>query len=452
MASTQVDISSTGELYKHQPLDVKKHQIRLLKLHNPWERTMHYRLTTFDCESVPSYIALSYTWGEKHPTGFVSIDSKRFEIRMNLFNFLSTYRTEEYLWIDQICIDQSNAQEQSHQVELLWKIYSRCRFVLVWLRDEKTYTPSTRQAALDFNDGICSYLKSDGRGNGSSSEKECLNSPTLALFHNSYFDRLWIVQELLLGEDVRILVEGNVWVLWKSLVRKHEERQDEIRKILPSTSWMVEMRIHRSTFAKHTPVNTSYYITLTAGRYYDKKCENPRDKVYGFMGLVDSARKLEIDYAKSVQQVYLDAVMSMIREYWYMIRDTRKYGYQLHYVKWNFKINVKGTWGLAQAMASTDLEKSGLKSFVKCVWERVLRHELTAKSLGVEVDPETYCIASMGFDREADQLSEYRRLKTCDRWWYEFGGERRYHDCKEWLGDSKLQEYTESQGVRVYGF
>ena len=205
MVSTQANTSCAGKFYKHQPLNVKKHQIRLLKLRNPSEHTTDYHLITFDFERAPSYVALSYTW-EEPPTRSVSIDGKKFEIRMNLLNFLGTYETDEYLWIDQICIDQSNPEEQSHQVRMMWKIYSRCNFVLVWLRDESTCIPSTQQAALDFNKGVQSYLEHNHCETGSSVDRKFLDSPTLALLHNSYFDRLWIVQELLLSKNIRILV------------------------------------------------------------------------------------------------------------------------------------------------------------------------------------------------------------------------------------------------------
>lgn len=445
MASRQGNTSCASKLYKHQPLDNKKRQIRLLKLRNSCEHTMDYHLITFDFESAPSYVALSYTWGKKISTGSINIDGKKLEIGMNLLTFLGTYDTDEYLWIDQICIDQSNREERSHQVRIMWEIYSQCDFVLVWLRDEPTCTPSTQQAALDFNSGIQSYLKHDHHGNSSNDDKRGFEWPTLALLHNSYFGRLWIVQELLLAENVRILVEGKVWVSWESLRKKNEELQHEIRKLLPSTSWMVEAWYHRFVFASHTPESTTNYVTHTVGAFCDKECKDPRDKVYGLMALVQPSSQVEIDYTKSAHQVFLDAVMSMIREYWYMRHVTPDDGYQFFRVEWPFKKSIKSSWSLAQAMSFTDLETFGLRSFVECIWERVLRYEVTAKSNSLRLDAETHCIASVGFEPETHQLFRDKRLAaTCDRWWYEFEGSRYCHDCKEWSGRAKIHEYIAS--------
>jgi hypothetical protein len=124
MAYTQANTNRVGKLYKHQPLNSENHQIRLLKLRNSSEHTVDYCLITFDFESTPSYVALSYTWGDECPTGSVSIDGKEFEIRMNLLNFLRTYEVDNYLWVDQISIDQSDPEERNHQVKMMWKIYS----------------------------------------------------------------------------------------------------------------------------------------------------------------------------------------------------------------------------------------------------------------------------------------------------------------------------------------
>jgi hypothetical protein len=449
MAYTQANDDCVGKFYKHQPLDSEKHQIRLLKLRNSSEDTVDYRLITFDFESAPSYVALSYTWGDERPTGSVSIDGKEFEIRMNLLNFLRTYEVDGYLWVDQISIDQSNPEERNHQVKMMWKIYSRCDYVLVWLRNETTCTPSTNQAALDFNNGVQSYLKHGRREDGSSDDKKSFDWPTLALLHNSYFDRLWIVQELLLNKHVRILVEGNVWISWESLRTKREELGDKIQKVLPSTNWMVETQLLHHIFASHTDVNVTYYTTLSVGRFCDKKCQDPRDKVYGLMALVQPSSRVEIDYTKSKHQVFLDAVMSMIREYWYLRHEPSDRGFQLHPVKWYFRTSPGSSWSLAQAMAFTGLETSGLRSFVECIWERVLRYEVTAKSRGLQVDAETHCITSVGYEPEMRQLSINKRLEsTCNRWWYKLEGNRYYHDCKEWSGKAKLQEYTVPDDVR----
>src|SRR5436190_945066 len=102
-------------------------------------------LQKFDIQSSPRFIALSYTWGPEHPKQFISIDEGSFEIRQNLWRLLSASEALDpgdprhhmpnglecgalkasFPWIDQICIDQSQVAERSHQVHLVGEIYRR---------------------------------------------------------------------------------------------------------------------------------------------------------------------------------------------------------------------------------------------------------------------------------------------------------------------------------------
>ncbi|KAK8074426.1 heterokaryon incompatibility protein [Apiospora hydei] len=86
------------------------------------------------------YEALSYTWGSP-PTGdepapTCLINEKTVPIRRNLYDALRHLRWRDYervLWIDALCIDQSNVGERNHQVGRMRDIYSNAETVRVWL-------------------------------------------------------------------------------------------------------------------------------------------------------------------------------------------------------------------------------------------------------------------------------------------------------------------------------
>ena len=68
-------------------------------------------------------------WGPELPSAKILLNGKTFKVRQNLFQFLQGIRKEEgrylggdYLFIDQICIDQSNFEERNHQVQLMSRI------------------------------------------------------------------------------------------------------------------------------------------------------------------------------------------------------------------------------------------------------------------------------------------------------------------------------------------
>ena len=79
-----------------------------------------------------------YTSGQK----FLRCNGKILLISTNLYNALRRLRDKlvKYLWIDRVCIDQSNFLERTEQVQLMGSIYSKARMVVVWLGEEDSHT------------------------------------------------------------------------------------------------------------------------------------------------------------------------------------------------------------------------------------------------------------------------------------------------------------------------
>jgi hypothetical protein len=74
--------------------------------------------------NVSSYHALSYVWGDVNNTKLATIQGIVFPITANLADFLQCYRRElrkriDTLWIDAICVDQTNNDEKSAQIPLM---------------------------------------------------------------------------------------------------------------------------------------------------------------------------------------------------------------------------------------------------------------------------------------------------------------------------------------------
>lgn len=93
-------------------------------------------LTVHDLEKNPSYEALSYTWGDPEKVHAISMNGESFGITENVYTFLKRYRHEtepRTVWIDSICINQSDDDEKTAQVKMMGDIYSRSTRVVVWL-------------------------------------------------------------------------------------------------------------------------------------------------------------------------------------------------------------------------------------------------------------------------------------------------------------------------------
>jgi Heterokaryon incompatibility protein (HET) len=87
---------------------------------------------------VPTYEALSYTWGDHSVTALIQVNGIELQITLNLFRALQRLRKgrkKRVLWVDALCIDQSNLAERSEQVPRMRSIYQRAERVVVWLGD-----------------------------------------------------------------------------------------------------------------------------------------------------------------------------------------------------------------------------------------------------------------------------------------------------------------------------
>lgn len=126
-------------LYKHAPF-TSPNTIRILKL-SPASTTsdpLHCALVqiSLDTSPVHPFTALSYAWDAQIVSQPIQCDGGVLLITANCVAAMRALRkTDETvtLWIDSICIDQSNLAEKSMQVALMGQIYSLASSVMVWL-------------------------------------------------------------------------------------------------------------------------------------------------------------------------------------------------------------------------------------------------------------------------------------------------------------------------------
>jgi hypothetical protein len=90
-----------------QPLDLDKHQIRLVKFRRKKDSgpTVQCDFATIDLADAPPYTALLYTLGEPAPLFCIRIDDHEYAVWNNLFDFLVTFREQvavnaTHIWID----------------------------------------------------------------------------------------------------------------------------------------------------------------------------------------------------------------------------------------------------------------------------------------------------------------------------------------------------------------
>ena len=123
------------EKLRYQPLF--GNELRLLRL-IPTQATLTCELIRANLDDASEYSALSYTWGDVIHSAPLLINHRQLPITENLHNALmyirdGLKRLDRFLWVDAICINQQDLQEQSSQFQLMKSIYDGAKDVRIWL-------------------------------------------------------------------------------------------------------------------------------------------------------------------------------------------------------------------------------------------------------------------------------------------------------------------------------
>ncbi|CZR65163.1 uncharacterized protein PAC_15063 [Phialocephala subalpina] len=138
-------MSSPKSLYRYQPLGVNEIRLLTYSVESP-QPVWHFKHQNLDDE--PEFYAVSYTWGQNAsiPRAFVDVEDGIIEVGDNLNNLLhslDSFDRSISIWIDAICINQSNDSEKMHQVPLMGRIYSDASKVLIYLGEPYSGNPDT---------------------------------------------------------------------------------------------------------------------------------------------------------------------------------------------------------------------------------------------------------------------------------------------------------------------
>ncbi|KAK8113326.1 heterokaryon incompatibility protein-domain-containing protein [Apiospora sp. TS-2023a] len=300
---------------------LKENEIRLIRLLPEYMSMIQCEITHISLNETSDheYTAISYTWGDPDDTVEIRLNNAWIRVTASLHGALKALRkTDEavLIWADAICINQSNKTEQSSQVQLMGRIYSRAKSVMVWLGAESHDSDKAFRLMRDLQSAnVQSLIESESR----QPDFDAL----VNLFERDYWGRVWVVQEILNAKSVNICC-GKESVSSQSLldlVKLLEKSEDQLRSRFPpdkknsrhhqsyahvlisgGPSGVESLRVYRNKGAK------SLLDVLRLCR--TKHASQPRDKVYGILGILHESVQSHLfpDYNASLRQVYTDVV------------------------------------------------------------------------------------------------------------------------------------------------
>ncbi|CAG7558745.1 unnamed protein product [Fusarium equiseti] len=312
------------------------------------------------------FIALSYVWGHPKPSDgedchFITVNGCPFKVTPNLYYALDqlrkSYRVRQgfKLWVDAVCIDQTNAEERGQQVARMRDIYQSAWQVVIWLG------PSDRTSELAF---LALHWLSQESKEAKPMEDFYQESFSIdlrplfimwpkyhspmeaevykALFHfftRPYWRRMWIVQEVAMGNPNTPILCGDECISWNDIYQAVQviasdesrfgreildstqpqlllnwsseiarDRQLRGRTWAPERMWKVQHTMMRIQKDQHTGTGPSGWNELVraVNLARDALVTDDKDRVYGILGIKAIADRVNIkpDYNLSMSTIY----------------------------------------------------------------------------------------------------------------------------------------------------
>jgi hypothetical protein len=288
--------------------------------------------------SSPPYHCLSWTWGQGKRNHLILIDKSPFYVTRNLHDALRHLRSDAsfsspsfLLWIDMICINQSDDDEKNIQVVRMSDTYKDARKVIVWLGDY----PERREATGEVASFLSEHLPPipDGQTYVGPKPEYLLEQRNAAILRalcqdvlrRPWWWRMWVIQEVALARSILVLCDGHhlswehlvyttqwIRILNINLLKPEAQGLYDTNPYLPNINFKSMYR-HKHVFGGDVDLPILELLQNASSCL----ATNPKDMIYSLVGLatdieasnhLNNEDKLVVDYSEetSVEQVYID--------------------------------------------------------------------------------------------------------------------------------------------------
>ena len=323
-----------AQVYEYRPLSREQKETRVLKLlpSEIWDATLKGSLQTrtleMTAQGIASFIAepfetVSYRWDnfteispdsmQKH----VLVDGYHIDINDNLESFLRHRREPETvvsLWVDAICINQTDLTEKNGQIPLMGIIYNVSRATTIWLGPASHDSDRAMNMIHKLGSGS-PYWKMPLLARDTLTAVKCL-------LNRSWWTRIWIIQEIVAGgfhikmHSMNVMC-GKSTTDWMHVVlaaARMKCYQDDRRQYFPNIDNILGLDGLRYsplglTFTMPDVTRDDFFSPadlLSRCRHY--QASDARDKIYAIYKMFSGSRRyvLKPRYEDSIAKVYTE--------------------------------------------------------------------------------------------------------------------------------------------------
>jgi heterokaryon incompatibility protein (HET) len=346
--------------FSYSPLQDASKDIRLLRI-LPASNTDNHNDVYVTMEKISNYKslvydALSYAWGDASKTKTIFVNDCQFEVTENLYAGLlelrdfepkQKYSRNEFIWIDALCINQTDDNEKSLQVQRMRDIFSEAAQVIVWLGTPKIDVQLGMDTIVLLVEAYSDYkalMESNPHQRPAHYDKllvalkefismnqkplDAVTDSTRHIFHMPWWDRLWILQEVAVAKEVWVLFGSNVLgfgyfgALYDTIRVLRNIPDSEV-----ANGWSLHIdSIFSATISSQRVVRSRSWLDAEVTLLEALKelfvssgsqATNPRDRFYALIGLGVKVEAMVgmADYSIPWKELYTKAAKALVKEY-----------------------------------------------------------------------------------------------------------------------------------------
>ncbi|KAJ3544749.1 hypothetical protein NM208_g2888 [Fusarium decemcellulare] len=264
---------------------------------------IHATLETHPMDDCPEYETVSYCWGgenndteRRHPVYI----GDWYDVLLQTANcnamlqYLRPRRGIRLVWVDAICINQNDHFERQAQVTNMGVIYRNCSRAVVYLGKDavrRSVAENTDKRSYPARRELQDY-------------ERCLPGSAARfkqLLELRYFQRVWVVQEIIQAPRVILPVED---MEFTASQLTGSRLNDQLDWSSTGVHWL--QHICTGQVGSYRTLQR----LLEQTRY--SKATDPRDKVFALLGFMPPTQVLTPDYSVSCLHVYIGAMAHLL--------------------------------------------------------------------------------------------------------------------------------------------
>ncbi|RYP53097.1 hypothetical protein DL768_001874 [Monosporascus sp. mg162] len=318
--------------FSYKPLN--KGDIRLLMLH-PGQQDAQLRAVVYRCSLLlaNSFQAISYTWGNPELSHSLWTPDGNIKITASLYATLRCLRHEAQplvLWTDGVCVNQSDKKEKTEQIQLLPQVFQRATCVLVCLGSDSSGDGAMETLMqIRVNDALrtlgeewpkdLAHIPPSWKKKSIPPADDSTWTEIGALFERPWFERAWIIQEVVVATSVRVVC-GKWMIDWNDLFAALEVITRESRASPKEPLGMAQPKWRRFlTLAKLREREAKHDrrpLLELLEDFRDSKSSIDHDRFFCLLGLaIDGNNKdFVLDYRLSFDAIVRKYAWAFIRQ------------------------------------------------------------------------------------------------------------------------------------------